>query len=169
MDLLDLEPEENEADFLFEDLSGKSTALPTSSHLNAGDEDLLDQVFGADDDAPCPAPSFDAHDDAPCPAPSFDADNDAPCPAPSFGDDLCLDGAPTGQTTTTTTTTNKGAADEFTFDDQADEGFDIFEDANNAGMGNIECFGEGPNSNVLGADSHEAPQNEIGKMIDKKK
>ena len=56
MDLLELEPEENEADFLQQDLLS-NTALPANTALVDDAQDLLDQVFN-DSEPACSAPSF---------------------------------------------------------------------------------------------------------------
>ena len=121
MDLLELEPDECEGDFLQDD-SAQEPSLPPSD-LAVDKQDLLDQVF-ADS-----GPSF----------------------TPSLGDDLSLLDPFSHATSTPASKADSDPnlrpftgkdVSAASIDDQSDEGFDIFEDSE-ASLANIESFGGG--------------------------
>ena len=117
MDLLELQPEESEADFLQEDLAvdHETTTLPPRNKATDESQDLLDQVFG---------------------------DSDISCSVPSFGDELSLLDPLTKTSDFPSTFPSKDAISAAASADQLDEGFDPFEDSE-ATIGSVESFGDG--------------------------
>ena len=130
MDLLELQPEEAEEEFLGADLLD-GACLPENEDLScpklAHDErDLLDQIFGDDVNDSTGVSSK--------------------CGAPSFGDELSLFSASTPLVKKPVNAASSATA--AAVDDLRDEG--IFEDVDSS-LGNIESFGEGPSRASAGS------------------
>ena len=131
MDLLELQPEEDEEEFLGADLLDGACLPenddPSCSKLAHDERDLLDQIFGDDVNDSTGVSSK--------------------CGAPSFGDELSLFSASTPIVKKPVNASGSSAA-AAAVDDLRDEG--IFEDVDSS-LGNIESFGEGPSRASAGS------------------